>query len=61
MMSATRTATRARADLLPSWLRAQDLAAVPSRAGKVRRAVEIGRVLVDEALGVLKVTLNPKP
>jgi hypothetical protein len=33
----------------------QDLAAVPTREGKMRRAAQIGRVLVDEAMGVFKV------
>ena len=31
-----------------------DIAAVPTREGKLRRAVEIGQILVDEVTGVLK-------
>ena len=31
-----------------------DIAAVPTREGKLRRAAEIGKILVDEVTGVLK-------
>ena len=33
----------------------QDIASVPTREGKLRRAGEIGKILVDELAGVLKV------